>query len=70
MIKSTARSVLFLLFFVIPVFAHEGYMVVQEKKYEVPDTKEIRDYEDVILDCGKDGEANFTIRLGKFQYCI
>lgn len=40
-------------------------MVVQEKKYEVPDTKEMRDYEDVILDCGKDGEANFTVSLPK-----
>ena len=33
------------------------------KRYQVPDSLEMRTYEDVILDCGKNGEALFTISL-------
>ncbi len=45
----------------LPLFA--GCKVTHQKKYQVPDSLEMRTYEDVILDCGKYGDANFTISL-------
>ena len=62
-IKSFDLRLLFLFFFAMPAIADEGYKVMLEKKYDVPNTHEVRIYEDVILDCGGDGEANFTISL-------
>ncbi len=37
--------------------------VVLDQKYVVPDTEEKRTYQDIILDCGKEGESHFTISL-------
>lgn len=48
---------------VSPLLGNDGYTVVSEKRYQVPDNQEIRSYEDVVLDCGKAGEANFTVSL-------
>ncbi|MCB1085349.1 MAG: hypothetical protein KDK60_04535 [Chlamydiia bacterium] len=56
------RLWLFLLF-IIPSFAKESCFVVSEKTYRVPDSVEMRTYSDVILDCGKYGDAHFTISL-------
>lgn len=39
--------------------------VILENQYEEPDEAEVRVYKDVILDCGKDGKALFTISLPK-----
>ena len=38
-------------------------MVKSVRTYQVPDSLEMRTYEDVILDCGGSGEALFTISL-------
>ncbi|QVL56994.1 MAG: hypothetical protein KFB93_06325 [Simkaniaceae bacterium] len=47
----------------IPLYGDADYTVTSEKRYQVPDNLEIRSYEDIVLDCGKAGEANFTISL-------
>ncbi|MCB1107893.1 MAG: hypothetical protein KDK76_07345 [Chlamydiia bacterium] len=49
----------------ILVYANDDYeyKIAQVKKYQVSDAQEMRTYEDVILDCGKYGEALFTISL-------
>ncbi len=46
-----------------PLFGDNGYTIVQEKKYQVPDKIEMRDYEDVILRTDKGGDALFTVSL-------
>ncbi|NGX50998.1 MAG: hypothetical protein K1060chlam2_00855 [Chlamydiae bacterium] len=63
--KSTVASLLFPLFFVTFAFGSDGYTLMQKRSYEVPNSHAVRTYEDSVLDCGKDGEANFTISLPK-----
>lgn len=64
-LKSSFYKALAFSFFLvaIPINGDEGYTILSEKKYQVPDHQEIRTYKDVVLDCGKAGEANFTISL-------
>ncbi|MCB1116369.1 MAG: hypothetical protein KDK71_07865 [Chlamydiia bacterium] len=57
------RWLLTFLLFTCSLFSKEGYTVLSEKKYTVPDKQEIRTYIDVVLDAGKGGEANFTVSL-------
>ena len=45
------------------LFGNDSYIIVSEKRYQVPDNQEMRIYKEVVLDCGKAGEANFTISL-------
>jgi hypothetical protein len=47
---------------------HENWAIeegkgILKKHYEEPDHQEIRQYQDVILDCGHEGKALFTISL-------
>ncbi len=46
-----------------PLLGDDGYKIVRENKYQVPDKIEMRDYIDVILDTDKGGDALFTISL-------
>lgn len=62
-LKKVANSLIFMLFFAISNPAWGDAKVIMQKKYEEPDAQEVRTYEDVILDCGKDGKAHFTISL-------
>ncbi len=59
------KKIPFLLCFALVAYGDEGYKMILEKAYEMPDAQEMRVYQDVILDCGKNGEANFTISLPK-----
>lgn len=62
--SSFLKALLFSLFLVVlPLFGDPGYTILSEKKYQVADNQEMRTYEDVILNCEKGGEANFTISL-------
>lgn len=53
----------FFLLFTLSLCGKENYLLISEKHYKVPDKQEMRSYTDVVLDCGKAGEANFTISL-------
>lgn len=44
-------------------WAYPQGKVILDKKYQEPDNQETRTYQDVILDCGQDGRAMFTISL-------
>lgn len=44
-------------------WAYPQGKVILDKKYQEPDNQEMRTYQDVILDCGQDGRAMFTISL-------
>jgi len=57
------RGIFFTLVFCFFNFA--SAQVILEKQYEETDNEEVRHYEDVILDCGRDGEAHFTISVPK-----
>lgn len=54
----------FLLFF-YPLCAEINYQVVSERQYEEDDIYEARIYEDVVLDCGKEGHSHFSISIPK-----
>jgi len=66
-LKSARIFLLFVLFFSTfnCAWADAQRKVILEKRYDESDDQEIRTYEDVILDCGKDGKALFTISLPK-----
>lgn len=65
--QSKSTFVMFSFLFIFAMSAHlfgdNGCSVLDIKRYKVPDSLEVRNYEDVTLDCGKNGEALFTISL-------
>ena len=66
-LKGAGISLVFILFFSSSNFAWADTQrkVILEKRYQEPDEEDVRIYEDVVLDCGKDGKAHFTVSLPK-----
>jgi len=63
--KSTLVYLSFLYFYatLTPLFGEDTCTTLHVKKYQLPDSLEMRNYEDVVLNCGESGEALFTISL-------
>ena len=57
MLKQLLKSSFSFFLIIAPLLGDEGYTVVSEKKYQVPDKQEMRTYEDVVLNCKKAGEV-------------
>lgn len=64
-LQNTKTSLLVIFFFAIlnPIFGAGVGQIISEKRYEMQDAQEKRIYEDVVIDCGEYGHANFTISL-------
>lgn len=57
-------TVFFAIFALTSIAWANDYCTIKSvKRYKVPDSLEMRNYEDVILNCGKNGDALFTISL-------